>query len=146
MAYRAAADALLVIHTLFVGFVVIGQVLILAGVAGRWAWVRNFWFRGVHLLAILVVVLESWTGVVCPLTQWEIQLRKAAGQGVYKDGFIAHWLHELLYIDAPTWVFTLGYTLFGVIVLASFIAAPPRWPGSRAARRGNGEATCPRSR
>ena len=52
---------------------------ILAGIALRWAWVRNFWFRTIHLAMIAVVVAESLCGIVCPLTDWEDRLREAGG-------------------------------------------------------------------
>jgi hypothetical protein len=35
-------------------------------------------------------------------------------------------VHELLFYDAPGWVFTLVYTAFGLLVVAAFILAPPR--------------------
>jgi hypothetical protein len=47
-------------------------------------------------------------------------LRLKAGGEVYSGSFIAHWLHRLLYFDAPPWVFGLCYTLFGALVLASW--------------------------
>ena len=50
--YALAADALLVIHILVVIFIVFGLLLIFAGKLLRWQWVRNRWFRLLHLLAI----------------------------------------------------------------------------------------------
>ena len=73
--YALAADALLVAHALFVVFVVLGLILIFAGKFLSWHWVRNPWFRVTHLLGISVVVLQSWFGVTCPLTIWEMALR-----------------------------------------------------------------------
>jgi hypothetical protein len=35
-------------------------------------------------------------------------------------------MHDLLFFDAPPWVFTLCYTLFGVVVLAMLWCAPPK--------------------
>ena len=43
--YLALADSLLVVHFAFVAFVVVGFILILAGLWCGWKWVRNFWFR-----------------------------------------------------------------------------------------------------
>ena len=57
--FALAADALLLIHVLFVAFVVFGLLLILIGKPLRWAWVRNPYFRVAHLAAIGVVVLQS---------------------------------------------------------------------------------------
>src|SRR5688572_30810333 len=99
MAYRAVADLLVVLHASYVVFVVAGLMAILCGVLAGWRWVRNFWFRGLHLAAILVVVGEAWCGVPCPLTTWEHWLRRAAGQADYQGDFIARWVHDALFIS-----------------------------------------------
>ena len=118
--YLVAADALLVTHALFVGFVVIGLALIFAGKWLGWRWVRHRGFRIAHLLAIAIVVLQSWLGIICPLTVWEMHLRARAGDTVYAGSFVSHWLERLLYYQAPDWVFIVVYTLFGALVVASW--------------------------
>ena len=45
--------------------------------------------------------------------------------------FVAYWLQRLLYYDAPAWVFTLAYTLFGAAVAAAWWTWPPRWKRHR---------------
>lgn len=126
LAYRLAADALLALHTLLVAFILLGLVLILLGKLRAWNWVRNFWFRVAHLGAIAIVALQAWLGMICPLTLWEMQLRARAGDTTYSGAFIAHWLEQLLYYRAPLWVFTLGYTLFAALVIASWFWVRPR--------------------
>ena len=130
-----AADGILLLHTLFVAFVVVGQLMVFIGYARRWSWVRNPWFRTGHLAAIAVVVLQSWLGAACPLTTWEMALRSRAGTGVYAGDFIAHWLQRLLYYDFSPQVFLVVYTVFGLIVAASWWLIPPRWFGSGSSRR-----------
>lgn len=124
--YLLAADALLVTHVLFVAFVVFGLLLILIGKVLSWSWVRNPRFRLNHLIAIGIVVLQSWFGMICPLTTWEMALRAKAGDTVYAGTFISHWLDKLLYYQAPAWVFVLAYTAFGLAVLASWFWVRPR--------------------
>lgn len=124
--WRWLADAVLVLHVGFVVFVVAGLVMIVAGNLLGWRWVNDTWFRFAHLAAIGVVVAESWFGVVCPLTSLEIWLRAQAGAGAYAGDFIAHWLQRLLFWNAPTWVFTAAYTLFGLAVAATWWRFPPR--------------------
>ena len=126
LGYLLAADALLGSHVLFVLFVVLGLVLILVGKPLRWSWVRNPYFRIAHLVAIGIVVLQSWIGMICPLTTWEMMLREKAGDAVYTGSFIAHWLEKLLYYQAPMWVFALCYTLFAALVVASWYWVRPR--------------------
>jgi hypothetical protein len=128
--YAIAADALLLIHTLFVAFVVFGLLLIVLGGLRGWQWVRNPWFRLVHLSAIGFVVIQAWLGQICPLTIWENSLRARAGEMGYSGTFIGHWLEQLLYYDAPAWVFIALYSLFGLLVLASWWWIRPRFPVS----------------
>ena len=125
--YSLLADLVLIAHAAFIGFVVIGQLLILVGGVCRWPWVRHMTFRLVHLAAIAIVVLQAWFGVICPLTSLEAKLRQWAGQAaLYGDnGFIAHWLHRLIFFTAPPWVFTVCYSAFGLLVLLSLIVIAP---------------------
>ena len=121
-----AADAILLLHSLFVAFVVIGLCCILIGGYRGWRWVKNRWFRWAHLAAIGVVVAQSWVGVICPLTRWESALRQAAGAAGYRDTFIGHWLGALLYYRAPDWVFIVVYTVFGALVVVAWVWVRPR--------------------
>jgi hypothetical protein len=124
--YRVLADALRLLHAGFVVFVVGGLVLVLVGGGAGWAWVRNRAFRWAHLAAIGVVVAQSWLGMVCPLTRWENDLRRAAGEAGYESGFVAHWVGRVLYWDLPGWVFIVLYTAFFALVILSWWWVPPR--------------------
>lgn len=122
------ADAVLVIHALFACFVVLGLIAIYLGYFLKWHWVRNRTFRIIHLTAIAIVVAQSWLGVICPLTRWEMALREAAGSDIYSGSFVQYWLQTLLYYNAPEWVFIIMYTGFGGIVLASWYIVYPDRP------------------
>lgn len=124
--YLIAADAILLLHALFVVFVVTGLLLIWVGHALGWCWVRNPWFRVMHLVAIAVVVIQSWLSIICPLTTIEMTLRSRAGDATYTGSFIAHWLEAALYFQAPAWVFMVCYTAFGALVVASWFWVRPR--------------------
>jgi len=115
--YSLLADTILVIHFAFVVFVVLGFMLILVGLLARWSWVYNRTFRIVHLAAIGIVVLQAWFGQLCPLTVWENELRRRAGQSGYTETFVEYWLHEVLFYQAAPWVFTTIYTCFGALVV-----------------------------
>jgi len=119
------ADTILVVHVLIVCFVVFGLVAIYLGWQLKWQWIRNRAFRILHLLAIGIVVVQSWADVICPLTIWEMTLREEAGSATYSGSFIQYWLQNLLYYTAPDWVFMLLYTGFGCLVLASWCLVPP---------------------
>ena len=119
------ADAILITHVLFVIFVVCGMIAIYLGYIFQWLWVRNRVFRIVHVLAIAIVVVQSWVGVICPLTIWEVALREKAGAEAYAGSFIQYWLQSLLYYSAPEWAFIVLYTVFGGLVLASWFLVRP---------------------
>jgi len=125
-AFQLLADAVLLLHFCVVVFVVGGLVLVVAGNMRGWAWVNDLWFRLAHVLAIGIVVMQAWLGQVCPLTTLESWLRVQAGSPSYSKSFVEHWVQRLLFYEAPFWVFTLAYTVFGLIVLASWWYFPPR--------------------
>ncbi len=127
MIYRMLADLTVMIHFAYVLFVLLGLLLTLVGWAASWMWVQNRWFRGIHLVMILVVVLEAWAGITCPLTTLEQWLRGLAGQVAYQGDFIANRIHDAMFFDARPWVFTLAYTLIGGLVLLTLWFIPPRW-------------------
>lgn len=131
LVYRFAADATVVAHFAYVLFVIGGLLAVAIGWLRKWQWTRGFWFRVIHLLMIGTVVVESWLGITCPLTTLEHYLRSKSGAETYQGDFIATWVHDVLFIEAEPWVFTVCYSLFGLLVLLTLILAPPRWPGRK---------------
>lgn len=136
--YRVLADVTVVVHALLASFVVLGLVVVLVGWAARWQWVRNFWFRAIHLGLIATIVVFPLIGGLCPLTELENWLRERGGEETYPGSFIAHWIHELLFVEVPSWMIAVSYCAFGAAVLLAFFLVPPRWPGERPAVPGEG--------
>lgn len=126
--YQFLANAVLVCHVGIVLFIVSGLVLTLVGGARRWAWVRNFYFRALHTAGIVYIAMQAWFGIVCPLTTWEMWLRERAGQRVYEGDFIAFWLRKLLFFEAQPWVFIVAYSVFGLLVVLSWLLVKPQLP------------------
>jgi hypothetical protein len=116
------ADALLVVHCLVAGFIVAGLILVWTGAQAGWSWVRNPWFRYLHLAAIVFVAAEALLGYACPLTVWEDLLRG----GAQPQSFVGRWVWRLLYYDAPEWMFTTLYAAWAVASLLMLRFAPPR--------------------
>lgn len=125
---RMLADLVVMVHAAYFSFNVFGLALILIGVVLRWKWVRNPWFRAIHLIAIGIVVAEAIAGIPCPLTVWERELRQLGGQIGYQGDFIGYWTHQLLFYRAEPWVINVAHLLFGLAVAAAFVLAPPRRP------------------
>lgn len=127
--YALLADLIVAVHLGYVSVIVVGLLAIFLGGVLRWRWVRNFWFRAIHLAMILIVVVEALLGIMCPLTVWEYELRVAAGQQDASDvSFVARLVHGIMFFEFPPIVFTVGYCLFGLLILASWWFVPPRWP------------------
>ena len=133
MLWLVAAELVTVIHAGYVAVVVVGFVAILVGGAAGWHWVRNFYFRVVHVAMILLVCCEALTGATCPLTIWENMLRAKGGESGYSRDFVGYWLDSLIFYEAPPWVFTIVYLTFGALVLLSFWFVPMQWPSANRA-------------
>jgi len=139
MSNAVLADMVLLLHGAVVLFVVAGLPLIIGGNLAGWRWVNHWWFRLAHLLAIAIVVAESWLGIACPLTTLEIWLREQAGQPLPVESFIGYWMQRLLYYNLPGWVFICAYTVFGLFVLLTWWRFPPssrRMPRAPARKAG----------
>ena len=87
MLYRLLANAVVVVHGLFIVFVVAGGFL-----AWRWRWVA-----ALHVPCAAWGVWIEYRHLVCPLTPLENHLRAKAGQQGYEGGFIEHYLVPAIY-------------------------------------------------
>jgi hypothetical protein len=121
------ADVIVVLHFAIVLYVILGQVVVLAGWLLRWQWVRNRWFRLSHFALIAFVATQACFGQLCPLTIWEYELRELGGQPIEHSSFIAYWAHELLFIDVEPEALTVPYVVFALLVLVSLRLVPVRW-------------------
>lgn len=138
---RLLADFVLLLHLAVVLFVIGGLVVVIVGNLRRWSWVNRWWFRLAHLAAIGFVVVQAWLQQVCPLTTLESWLREQSGGFGYETSFIEYWVGRVLYYEAPGWVFTLAYTVFGLLVVATWWRFPPRRHPSGAMIPGNAKST-----
>jgi hypothetical protein len=134
--YGLLADILSAIHLALMVYVVLGQLLILVGILFRWGWIRNPWFRWTHMAAILTVAAEALLGIMCPLTNWELDLRRLAGEPDDARSFTARLVHKFLFPldefpDADPVILTLGYYGFALLVLITFVLMPPGTPAPR---------------
>jgi Protein of Unknown function (DUF2784) len=92
MIYEVLADAVVVLHSTFVLFVVLGGLLVLK-------WPRVAWL---HVPAAIWGVLIEFAGWTCPLTPLENVIRMKAGQQAYSGGFIEHYILPVLYPEGLT--------------------------------------------
>ena len=110
MLFRLAADALVLLHLAFIVFVVAGGFL-------TWHWQRLAW---IHVPVALYGAAIEFVGWVCPLTPWEIALRRQAGQAGYEGGFIEHYVLPIIYPGelTPTLRLALGLAVVAVNAVA----------------------------
>lgn len=123
--YSLIADTILVVHFAFITFVIGGQLCVIVGYFRSWRWIRNLTFRLCHILAIAIVAGLAWVNRLCPLTVWERALRNAGGEQSYQGSFVEYWISRFVYYDAPQWVFTVAYSLFGGLVLFTWMWIRP---------------------
>jgi hypothetical protein len=100
------ADAVLVVHGLFIVWVVLGA----------WAVWRRPRLAWLHLPCAGWGVAIEWSGGTCPLTPLEWRLRALAGEMPGRGGFIDHYLTAAIYPEGLTreWQWALGA---GVLVV-----------------------------
>ncbi len=95
MLYQIAADIVIVIHFLWITFVILGFPVFL--------WLNNARWRLIHLAAVIWMVLMQVNRAICPLTYLEAWL-KSEGRGaeVYSGKFIIETIERLIYVDNVT--------------------------------------------
>jgi len=120
------ADAVVVAHLAYVLFVVLGLVAVVVGGLLGWGWVRDRRFRWAHLVCTAIVAVEALVGVTCPLTTWEIELRRSEGQTYEDISFVGRLARDLLFVEASETTLTACYVAFAALVIGSWFAVRPR--------------------
>lgn len=122
---KLAVDMIVILHLVFVVFVLLGALLLLK-------WPKLI---GLHLPALCWGILVEFSGWICPLTPLENYLRDKAGLQMYHGDFVMHYLMPVLY---PADLTRTTQILFGLFViginLAIYSHVLRRW---RSGRRGN---------
>ncbi len=110
MIHLIFANCILVVHLMFILFVVFGGLLMF----------YKKWMPWLHIPAICWAMLIEFSGWICPLTPLENHFRAIAGQGSYGQGFIQHYLLKVIYPDGLTRQVQILLGL-GVLVLNLFV-------------------------
>ena len=126
MFYRILADGLVVIHFVWIVFMLAGFALT----------VRAFWkpaffdrwlFRTFHLAGILFVAALEILGRYCPLTVWENTLRQSYDPShAYPGSFIIQYIAKLVYPEIGPLVLVIPTVIIAVFTLIVFVLRPPR--------------------
>lgn len=114
------ADAVLVIHGLFIVWAALGALAV-------WRWPK---LAFAHLPALAWAVWIEASGGICPLTPLENSLRRAAGQTGYSGGFIDHYLGSIIYPAGLTrqaqWLIAGALLLVNLVVYALIVTRARR--------------------
>jgi Protein of Unknown function (DUF2784) len=110
MPWSLLADALVVVHFAFTGFVIFGGFL-------SWRWPRVAF---AHLPALLWGCWVEVSGAICPLTPLENHLRALAGESGYRGGFLAHYVVAVLYPEGLT--LHVQWVLAGLLIAINALA------------------------
>ncbi|MEN6374620.1 MAG: DUF2784 domain-containing protein [Smithella sp.] len=105
--YRFLADAIVVVHFLFILFVVTGGMLVL----------RRPRLAILHLPAVVWGAVVELCGWGCPLTPLENYFRRLGGSAGYRGDFVEHYLIPLIYpanLTAET-----QYILGGLVIVVN---------------------------
>ena len=115
MGWSVLADALLLLHGVFIAWATLGALAV-------WRWPRLVW---AHLPALAWGVWIEASAGICPLTPLENALRQRAGQRGYDGGFIEHHLGALIYpqglTPAAQWRIALALAVFNGVVYALIV-------------------------
>jgi len=136
MLYKILADTIMVMHFVWVLFVLVGFILTLYGFfflyifrsgAQRW---RNFFdrwlFRAIHAGGVLFVGILVVSKQYCPLTMWENTLRAKYDPAlVYEGSCIVYYVRKLLYPDINLLIIRGVTTFVTLFTILAFIIRPP---------------------
>jgi hypothetical protein len=106
MLYRILADLVVLLHLLFIIFVVAGGLLALH---------RRWWIL-LHLPAMMWGVYIEFSGNICPLTPLENHFSRLAGKKGYSTDFIDHYLTPIIYPAALTHEMQIFLGLLAIVV------------------------------
>lgn len=92
MRYRILADIVLLLHLGFILFAALGAFTVVR-------WPRLVWLQLPAAAWGVLIELANWT---CPLTPLENWLRLRAGEAIYRESFVAHYLLPIVYPERLT--------------------------------------------
>jgi hypothetical protein len=101
MVFKILADIVVVVHFLWILFLIFGAFLGVRNKAAMAAHISGLFFA-------FTIQIFDW---YCPLTDLEVWLRQKQAAGLpYKGSFIVHYLEAIIYVEVPRLV-VIGLTL-----------------------------------
>jgi len=105
MSYKILADIVVIIHFLWILFLV----------SGAFPGVKNKAIKIFHISGLVFAFVIQIFGWYCPLTHLEVWLRAKHDPSLaYAGSFIIHYMEGFIYLEIPAWlVFSLTLLLIG---------------------------------
>jgi hypothetical protein len=93
--YKLLADAVVLVHLIWIVFLFVGSI-----------WGRKYRaVKIIHLGGLSFAIISEMFGWICPITHLEVWLRSKHDPALtYTGSFIAHYVEELIYIDVSSTV------------------------------------------
>jgi len=109
--YTSLAIFVLLLHALFILWVVFGALLTRSHPFLRW----------LHVVSLMWGILTELLPWPCPLTLLENWLEGKAGVEPYQEGFLLHYLDKLVYPDISASVLTVAGVVICALNLAFYV-------------------------
>ena len=100
-------EIVLLFHFCIFLFITLSFLLIPIGYYQKWEWVKNRYYRLIHLILMGIIFIETILGFICPLTTLENFLRN----DIEINNKITQIIHQIMYWDLPTYQFITLYLL-----------------------------------
>ena len=101
------SEIVLLFHFSIFLFMILSFILIPLGYHKKWKWVKNKYYRLIHLVLMGIIFIETILGFMCPLTILENFLRN----DIKINNKITQIIHQIMYCDLPTYQFITLYLL-----------------------------------
>ncbi len=126
MFYKIIADIIVVLHFIWIIFMLLGFFLTIYGFYRKDFF--DWWlFRTLHLLGIIFVGILTLFRMFCPLTILENLSRIRYDPGsTYPGSFIIHYIENLVYPDVNQTLLRILTVLVALFILVVYLIRPPK--------------------
>ena len=114
-------EIVLFFHFFIFLFITFSFFLIPFGYFQKWEWVKNKYYRLIHLVLMGIILIETILGFMCPLTILENFLRN----NIEVDNNLTQIIHQIMYWNLPNYQFIILYILsFSYLIFLWFFFKP----------------------
>lgn len=125
MHLKLLADFIVVIHFVWILFILVGFFLTVLGFFYK-AYFEKWIFRTLHLIGIFYVAILAVAGKYCPLTVWENSLRAQYDPSLtYPGSFMIHYIERFIYPEVHPLSIIVPTAFIAIFTIAIYIIKPP---------------------